>query len=117
MMRMTVGGLALVILAGGAGSSVGQQSDLEAAKAAILRDLKDSESVRFEGLVRKPEAVCGFVNARNAKGGYSGKKPMIYVIATGRGQVLEWRTIRNNSELADAKDWLKYCSGRSRPAR
>ena len=53
------------------------------ARAAVARSLDDPPSARFDGVVRKSEAVCGLVNAKTSPGGYFGKIRFAYVINTG----------------------------------
>ena len=59
------------------------------ARAGVARNLKDPASARFEELLRTPDAVCGFVNAKDAMGGYTGQRPFVFVISANRGYVLE----------------------------
>lgn len=53
------------------------------ARSAVANSLKDPPSARFDGVVRKAEAVCGFVNAKNSYGGYAGRTRFTYVIKSG----------------------------------
>lgn len=62
------------------------------AKAAVVRTLKDPESVRFRDLSERPDkdalnrptiVVCGMVNAKNSYGGYIGFRPFAYLASTG----------------------------------
>lgn len=64
-------------------------SEAAKAKAAVSRVLKDPASAQFEGLFTHPGAVCGFVNARNSFGGYTGRRPFGYIIAQDVAYVLE----------------------------
>lgn len=59
------------------------------ARAVITQQLKDRDSAKFEGIVKRPEAVCGFVNAKNSMGGYTGRKMFVYLIKPNRGWILE----------------------------
>lgn len=59
-----------------------------AAEGAVRGGLVDPASAKFTGVQRKGGAVCGFVNARNAEGGYAGSKLFVYVEATGETKVL-----------------------------
>jgi hypothetical protein len=59
------------------------------AKSAITKLLKDPTSARFEGVVVRAAAVCGFVNAKNSMGGYTGRKMFVYLIKENRGFVLD----------------------------
>lgn len=59
------------------------------AKAAIGRQLKDPASARYEDIRIKPNAVCGWVNSKNAMGGYAGRKLFVYVVSEHVGYVLD----------------------------
>lgn len=76
-------------------SAMAQQSDptdevaYEAAKKAVLQQLKDPNSAQFGPSARqtKPnvrgeptDVVCGAVNARNSFGGYSGMSGFVYFV-------------------------------------
>lgn len=55
---------------------------IEKVKAAVARLLKDPESARFNSpfvasKTPKGITVCGFVNAKNSFGGYTGDKPFL----------------------------------------
>jgi hypothetical protein len=68
---------------------------------AVAKQLKDPESARFEGVFTSTSAdfgtvVCGYVNAKNAFGGYTGRKAFVTsgttVILEGRDHIREaWR--------------------------
>jgi len=60
-----------------------------AAEASVRKQLKDPASAQFIGLRQKGEAVCGFVNAKNAAGGYTGAKLFVYLGSTGEAQILD----------------------------
>ena len=60
-----------------------------AAENAIKGELNDPGSARFIGVQRKPGAICGYVNARNAAGGYTGAKLFVYVLSTGEARLLD----------------------------
>ncbi len=60
-----------------------------AAERAIKGGLSDPGSAKFIGLQRRPDAVCGFVNARGPSGGYTGSKLFVHVISTGETHVLD----------------------------
>jgi hypothetical protein len=59
------------------------------AEKAIRRNLNDPETARFIGLQRRSDAVCGFVNAKNPSGGYTGSKLFVHVLSTGETHVLD----------------------------
>lgn len=53
-------------------------SAIAAGKAAIVKRLNDPESAKFGQVVfREPGFVCGYVNAKNGFGGYTGEKGFI----------------------------------------
>jgi hypothetical protein len=89
---------AVVILASPV-SAMGQEANLtdeavyEAAKKAVIQQLKDPDSAKFGSLARqtKPnvrgeptDIVCGAVNARNSFGGYSGMSGFVYFVGDPR---------------------------------
>ena len=63
------------------------------AKKTLLGKLKDPDSAKFDGSMRrvvadrpdgnKGEYVCGRVNSKNGFGGYTGTKPFAYLVETG----------------------------------
>ena len=62
------------------------------ATAAVNEKLKDSQSARYGGMVRKvgpnvkgkpAEVVCGSVSTRSSSGQYDAKRPFVYFIADG----------------------------------
>jgi hypothetical protein len=63
------------------------------ARKAIIRILKDPDSVKFgqlfegRGLSGK-ETICGEVNAKNGFGGYTGMTPFVYFVETGRAMLI-----------------------------
>lgn len=72
----------------------GRQRQLEiiAAKNSVTERMKDPESVRFGEVVNRGGTVCGYVNAKNSFGGYSGDNAFVYdssskiVILRGQSQ-------------------------------
>jgi hypothetical protein len=54
------------------------------AKAAVLCELADKDSVKFEDvrIYKKSQTVCGLVNAKNSSAGYAGFLPFVYDIKT-----------------------------------
>lgn len=69
---------------------------LAAAKAAIADQLRDPDSAKFIGVLgshpkdSEDVMVCGFVNAKNAFGGYVGKTPF-YVKLSSTDSMIEFR--------------------------
>jgi hypothetical protein len=63
-----------------------------AAKHAVVAELKDPDSARFGTLSRQTrpnldgepmDVVCGLVNSRNSFGGYGGMSGFVYLVADG----------------------------------
>ena len=56
------------------------------ARAAVLAELPDPESARFSnevGVLVEDGIVCGYVNAKNASGGYAGNTHFLYNRGSG----------------------------------
>jgi hypothetical protein len=55
------------------------ETPIQKVEAGVRRNLKDPESARFERVTFNPAtgAGCGYVNARNSMGGYSGFEAFI----------------------------------------
>lgn len=85
------------------------------ARGAVAQSLKDPPSARFDGVVRKTDAVCGFVNARNSYGGYAGRTRFVYVLKTTEIFVEVPITTLTGSNLAEyeASDAAlnRFCPG------
>ncbi len=47
----------------------------QAVMRAVGEQLRDPYSAQYEFVMMNGNAVCGFVNARNGFGGYTGKRP------------------------------------------
>lgn len=58
----------------------GRQRRLEVitAKNAVTERMKDPDSVRFGEVVNRSGTVCGYVNAKNSFGGYTGDTAFIF---------------------------------------
>lgn len=72
-------------------------AQMEAVYAGLRRTLKDPESARFGGVAaaqstkdRNSYYVCGFVNAKNSFGGYTGLLPYTGVLGLRRGDLAPW---------------------------
>jgi hypothetical protein len=59
------------------------------AESSVRKLLKNPVSAHFIGLRQQGDAVCGFVNARNAAGGYTGAKLFVYVGSRGEAHILD----------------------------
>ncbi len=83
------------------------EARLDSARAAVTARLKDPASVRFGELrISAPASslgggtvVCGFVNARNGFGGYTGMAPFVFF--AGRAEL--------ESDAWFAQHQLDYC--------
>lgn len=82
---------------------------MDDARAAIIKKLKDPESARFTEVVLNGEAVCGFVNAKNASGGYPGAHRFYYVIASGMAFVERGGDISTDPLDQMAQGYSKFC--------
>ena len=73
------------------------------AKESVLALLKDPDSAKFGTVVVTDSGiVCGYVNAKNSFGGYTGEKPFISM----GGTQATW--IQGNVKDFE-KTWNKYC--------
>lgn len=108
MLKRAAVAISLAIIASGAIAA--PDASVQTARAAIANLLKDPTSARFEGIERRPGAVCGFVNSKNSFGGYTGRKPFVYLIAEKKGWVLEapMAPVDAAPALAAAE---KHCAG------
>lgn len=103
------GVLVIPFLALASAPALGQSADaMGAAKTAIRHVLKDPDSARFEGMVRRPGAVCGFVNAKNAMGGYTGRRMFVYLMKEKRAYILELPSKHAEAALHAAET---HCAG------
>ncbi len=66
------------------------------AKIAISKKLKDPNSATFGMMIRamRPnvrgeptDTICGYVNAKNSYGGYTGEKPFVYFVQDGSANI------------------------------
>jgi len=71
---------------------------------AMRSTLRDPESAMFRGIVQRPGLICGYVNARNGFGGYSGFKE--FTISDG-GKVR-----MNDGSRNFANRWNSTCARR-----
>ncbi|WP_315809468.1 hypothetical protein [Pseudomonas sp. C9-3] len=70
------------------------------AKEAVLAKLKDPDSAKFGQIISKASGiVCGYVNAKNAFGGYTGDKAFMYSpqkqIAVIQGEAKDFEGVWN----------------------
>lgn len=74
------------------------------AKEAVLAQLKDPDSAKFGKVVVKESGiVCGYVNAKNSLGGYTGEKGFISL----GGPKMTWL----QGEAKDFEEtWNKHCA-------
>ena len=75
---------------------------IAAAKRMIAERMKDPESVKFGKVVRRQNGiVCGYVNAKNAMGGYTGEKG--FIVMMGKAWL--------ETDSADfGNTWNKHCA-------
>lgn len=71
--------------------------EINDAKREVRRNLIDPDSAKFESvdINEKTGAVCGFVNAKNRMGGYTGRNPFVYEKDSGVTLVQEPPTERD----------------------
>lgn len=84
--------LCLTVAAAACGQASGEigTDPASVAEDAVRRQLKDPDSAKFEAVMQRPSGVvCGWVNARNGFGGYSGKSAFWYDPATGEAFVVD----------------------------
>jgi len=72
------------------------------AKRLVTERMKDPESVNFGKVVRRDNGiVCGYVNAKNAMGGYVGEKG--FIVMAGKAWL--------ETDSADfGETWNKHCA-------
>lgn len=75
---------------------------IAAAKRIVTERLNDPGSAKFGKVVYRPSGiVCGYVNARNAMGGYPGEKG--FIVMAGKAWL--------ETDTADFGDtWNKHCA-------
>jgi hypothetical protein len=83
------------------------------AKRVLSRDLKDPESTRFDGLVRRvmpnargepTEVVCGRMNAKNSFGAYVGYRAFAYLPFSEIAAIIDER-----QDVADVAIVQRFC--------
>lgn len=91
--------------------------DFAAAQALVRSRLRDPESARFGKVwAGRQGAVCGYVNARNAFGGYTGQQPWVLPpagrVLLGHYTEVEGRpAITGPDEDAFVAAWNRHCAG------
>lgn len=53
-------------------------ADINSAKKAVEKNLKDPSSAQYRNLISKGGMVCGEVNSKNSMGGYAGFEEFTY---------------------------------------
>lgn len=81
--------IALLLVLAFAASIRAEDAAFAVARGKVKALLKDPDSARFEGLIRKHDAVCGWVNAKNSLGGYTGRTLFVYVISSSSAYILD----------------------------
>ena len=84
------------------------ETDKEVIRTEIRSMVKDPESARFQWIPHignKPDKtiVCGFVNARNGYGGYTGFQPFLARVVRLDGKTIAGAVIAST----DARDYIK----------
>lgn len=79
--------------------------DTDYAKKALQNRLKDTQSAQFKSLFRnyKTGVICGFVNAKNGFGGYTGYKRFV----GGNGVAFFQSDMKSRAEFVNV--WNKLC--------
>jgi len=85
-----------------------------AAKAAILKKLKDPGSAQFSGFSteRSPalgDMICGMVNAKNGYGGYAGARGFIYYPARSKAVMIMSGDTDDEYEGRDGANYCRFC--------
>src|SRR5262249_20695127 len=89
---------------------VATAGDIPKARLALKRTLKDPDSVKFEGEVLRPGAVCGLFNAKNSFGGYVGSTLYGYSVQTGQVIVLQEGTPYSTEKVVEFEAYQRMCS-------
>jgi hypothetical protein len=107
-----VGAVMLMVLAG-LGNKYYQDKVVPVAEAqrAIIYKLKDPGSAEFYNLTafKYTSSVCGEVNAKNAMGGYVGRKRFVYVTSTKDVNIEEPES--DKERLFEKLYWNTHCTG------
>jgi hypothetical protein len=98
------------ILALGLFPALAVADQVDDAKTAITKKLKDPESARFSDVRLNGEAVCGLVNAKNAMGGYPGAHKFYYSIELQRAFIEGGGDISTDPLDRYANAYSKFCS-------
>jgi hypothetical protein len=86
------------------------KADIPKAHSAVMRMLKDPESVRFSGEFLKPGAVCGNVNSKNSYGGYAGVTPYVYIVSSDQSYEIEGDDITSMENLPALGKLERFCT-------
>lgn len=73
--------------------------ELKSIKSALANRLKDPDSIKLSEIRVKDDYVCGFINAKNSYGGYTGKKPF-YGMLMSQGRLFGVVGIGDNESEA-----------------
>jgi hypothetical protein len=78
-----------------------EPKELEGARVAVRAMLNDPESAQFTDLrVLENGTVCGYVNAKNRFGGYTGKAPFYLLAPNEPTRGMGWTVIGDNDAMA-----------------
>ncbi|MHC8342513.1 hypothetical protein [Pseudomonas sp. RT6P73] len=78
-----------------------RQLEIITAKNAVTEQMKDPDSVRFGEVVNRAGTICGYVNAKNSLGGYSGEKAFMFDVASK--EVLMFGQVQNFEKTWNTK--------------
>jgi hypothetical protein len=109
--------LLLLLITAAFGQDLSAEAQIE-----IRQRLRDPESAQFDNLrvtqrtmseAKKVQVVCGNVNAKNARGEYSGPSPFVFLPETRESWVARNQDILSDSskdQSSGADTYNQYCS-------
>lgn len=98
MLMVMIAALALQ----GTGPGPVTASQISSAKAALNAQLLDYQSARFRDVRGTGAALCGFVNAKNRMGAYTGWSRFVWLTVTENHRLLIEDTEGENDIMLDA---------------
>ena len=109
--RLVVGVLTIVSAATGVTCWMAVRPIIQAENTVRTR-LKDPDSARFAGvsLNEKTGSICGWVNAKNSWGGYTGMTEFVLIVPTGEFVLRPATSGQSDveSNLKDVRDALEF---------
>jgi hypothetical protein len=85
------------------------------AKLAVVKKMKDADFEKVTTIIRtmRPnvqeepmDTICGYVNAKNSHGGYTGEKPFVYFAQDGTGYLAD---ASNPEGMTDSMIYQNFC--------